>query len=181
MQTRINLREYKEDDLDDIYSWANKKELTQYFRFAIFPQTKNDALKFLEQQLERKDDSYVNFVIYDVKDTKQKYLGSVGLKNIDFLCRHAELTIVIAQEKYRGKGYGQEALYLICNYAFNTLNLNKVYLSFISSNKVAEKSYLKFGFINEGARRKHYFWEGNYYDEVLMSILRSEFTKKYNK
>jgi RimJ/RimL family protein N-acetyltransferase len=62
----------------------------------------------------------------------------------------------------QGKGYGTEAVKLLLKFAFNDLNLNKVYLKVFQNNERAIKCYLKAGFVKEGLLRKESFIDGSY-------------------
>jgi RimJ/RimL family protein N-acetyltransferase len=174
MNNRIALRDYRPDDLDAIFAWVNDPAIKDNFRFTAKPLTREDMQKFLDKQIHQQDSSYKHFVLYDISNENQNYIGSVGLKNIDIVNQNAELTIVISDSGYRGKGYGQEALKLICDYGFTTLHLHKLYLTCVSHNIGAIKSYEKFGFIHEGLRKEQIFQNGQFYDEVLMGKINKK-------
>lgn len=171
---KIILREFRESDIEKMHSWVNDQEITKYLAFAVFPRTLNDTKKFLDDQINRKSSSYVNFVICDISDTKQEYIGSVGLKNIDFINRKAELAIAIGVKEYFSKGFGSEAAKLIVDYAFNKLNLNKVYLHFVCFNDRGKKSFEKAGFKFVAYLKDDIFYDGNYYDQGYMEILKNK-------
>lgn len=180
MKHRIGLRAFRESDLELMHAWTSDDRIRFNFRFASKEWTLKDSARFLNQQLNRgSDDPYINFVLYDLNDVTQKYIGSVGLKAIDHEHRNAELTIVIASKQYRGRGYGQEALDLICSYGFNTLGLHRIYLRCIAHNLGAIRAYEKFGFVREGVSRDHIMQQGVYYDEITMAILDYEYRARY--
>ncbi|MEK6858024.1 MAG: GNAT family protein, partial [Nanoarchaeota archaeon] len=70
-----------------------------------------------------------------------------------------------------------EVTKLLVQYAFDKLNLNKVYLGVNVENIGAVKSYEKTGFVHEGRLREEVYRNGRYYDVHKMSILRSEWLK----
>lgn len=51
--------------------------------------------------------------------------------------------------EYRSKGYSEEALNLLCDVAFNELNLDRIYDDFPATRVAAEKVFSKVGFIRE--------------------------------
>ncbi len=95
--------------------------------------------------------------------------------NIDPINQTAELGILIGEESERGKGYGQEALKLMLDYGFNTLNLYNIYLGVYSFNEQAMACYKKVGFKEAGRLRKAKFHNGKRYDDIKMDMLREEF------
>ena len=64
------------------------------------------------------------------------------------------LGIVIGEKSCWNQGYGQEALVLLLDYAFNLLNLNSVMLGVFSFNQRGAASYRKVGFREIGQRRQ---------------------------
>jgi RimJ/RimL family protein N-acetyltransferase len=59
--------------------------------------------------------------------------------------------------------------------AFGDLNLHRVYLSVLSSNTAAIRTYEKAGFRREGLAREAAYKRGRYEDLVEMAILSHEF------
>lgn len=89
--------------------------------------------------------------------------------------------IFIGEEENRSHGYGAEALKLLVEYGFRYLNLNNIMLTVKSFNERAIHCYKKVGFQEFGKRRKSYFLNGKYYDDVYMDILAEEFDGNYIK
>src|SRR5206468_7752591 len=73
-----------------------------------------------------------------------------------------------------GKGYGTEATRLMVQYAFDTLNLNRVWLHVLEYNERGIRCYEKVGFKKEGLLRQEHFRDGRYWDTHLVAILRDE-------
>ena len=61
---------------------------------------------------------------------------------------------MIGQEEDHGKGYGTEALQLLCRFAFEQLRLNRR-ACLLVFNTGARYVYEKVGFVQEGVRRKN--------------------------
>ena len=116
-----------------------------------------------------------------VKLENDELIGNTGLMKIDSTRRTATLGIMIGEDENRSKGYGTEALRLLLDYGFNYLNLNNIMLEVFEFNERAINAYKKAGFKEIGRRRKAYFLNGKYYDEVYMDILAEEFTESYIK
>ncbi len=103
-----------------------------------------------------------------------KMVGACSLQNIDLRNRHAELSIFMLSREYRGLGYGTDAVRLLLVYAFDVLRLDKVYLGVYDFNEGGIRTYERVGFRYEGCLRQMLHYEGRYWDEWHMSILRSE-------
>lgn len=115
------------------------------------------------------------FVIY-VRETGLP-VGSVFIKNIDRQVSKGEYGIFIGEESARGKGIGSEVAQMMLRYGFETLGLNRIYLSVFADNLAAIASYHKAGFYEEGRLRQDYRVDGKYHDIVLMAALRQEWSK----
>ena len=103
------------------------------------------------------------------------HIGHISLHDIDHLHRHAFLGIVIGDSARRGNGYGAEAIRLVLDYGFNTLNLHSIMLSVHADNHPGIACYKKAGFQYAGRRREWVFKEGQYVDLLYMEILDREF------
>jgi len=57
----------------------------------------------------------------------------------------------------------------------------KITLEVLSTNLVAKNLYKKLGFIWEGTKRKEIYKNGLYIDSEIMSMLREEYEKQFNK
>jgi len=104
-------------------------------------------------------------------------IGIVGLGLINYISRNASISIFIYDKSYRGMGYGFEALKLLLKFAFESLNLHKVYARISKSNIQSVNIAKKLGFVQEGILREHYYSGGVYHDKISISLLRSEYKK----
>lgn len=102
-------------------------------------------------------------------------IGHISLHDIDHLNRNAFLGIFIGEEEHRNKGYGAEAIRLVLDYGFRTLNLHNIMLSVHADNYAGIACYKKVGFREAGRRREWVYKDGKYIDRVYMDILAREF------
>ena len=102
-------------------------------------------------------------------------IGNCGIQEINQICQCAEVGLFIGEEENRGKGYGQEVLRLLLDFAFGTLNLHNVMLRVFAFNERAIHTYQKVGFREFGRRRESYYAKGRFWDEVHMDILKEEY------
>ncbi len=113
-------------------------------------------------------------VVLAIEDRRDGALvGFVYLNNLDWFSRNAEFGVLIGEREKQGKGFAREALELVVRYAFQELNLHKIYLRVVSFNKRALELYRTFGFAQEGVQRRHAFVRGRYHDVVLMGLIRN--------
>lgn len=174
MGERIALREFRQEDISGVRCWVTDAETTRCLGGTYMkPQTWEQSERYLSALLEG-DAGGVNFAIADKGNLK--YLGQCSLLMVDHIARHAELAIVLCPD-CQGQGLGEEAIRLLLRYAFDQMNLQRVYLKVRADNPAAVRCYEKCGFQLEGTLRSHAYAEGEYHDVLLMGILRAEFSR----
>ncbi|MBU0928290.1 MAG: GNAT family N-acetyltransferase [Spirochaetes bacterium] len=102
-------------------------------------------------------------------------IGSCGLMDLDAVNRSAEIGIVIGDKAYWGRGYGEEALRLLLDYAYRYLNLYNVMLRVYSYNARGIACYEKVGFKAIGRRRGAVMRNLEAHDVVFMDITADDF------
>ena len=103
-----------------------------------------------------------------------RLIGYIGLWIESWISREAWVGIGLGDRGDWGQGYGTEALQLILRYGFTELHLHRVSLTVLAANPRAIRSYEKCGFVREGEVRDAARYDGQYYDEVVMGLLRDE-------
>ena len=173
---KVTLRAY--DDSEDAWlavKWRNDPQ-TKTFFFEEEPISFYSHLEWIDEVLHNPNIRYYMIQINAGDDYKAATIGTIGLNHIDWRNRTAEFGwFLIGEAKYRSWGYGKEAIFLLLDYAFNHLNLNKIWLQTMILNKAASAVYRKMGFQGEGILREHKFKGGEYIDVYTYGLLRREF------
>jgi RimJ/RimL family protein N-acetyltransferase len=73
-------------------------------------------------------------------------IGELSFKRINYEKSQCELIIAIANESYKGFGYGTETVELSIDYIFNTLKLKYIYADTMGSNLKMQRIFDRFGF-----------------------------------
>lgn len=126
-----------------------------------------------EEEVMKRLSEGLNFAIVD--SATDMPVGSCGIPVIDERNSHCQVGIFIGDADKRGKGYGTEAMALLCDYAFCVLNMHSVSLRVYSYNKPAIRCYEKVGFKHAGRLRHAKRIGGRWHDELIMDILEDEF------
>jgi len=115
--------------------------------------------------------------IFVKEDNDLKIIGTVGLYEMN--ARHQRAIWRIRLDpSHQGKGYATEAINLILDYGFNTLNLNKIISDSFADNAAIVNLTLKLGFKQEGLLVGHYFHNGEFRDAIQFGFLRKDFNLK---
>ena len=90
----------------------------------------------------------------------------------------AEMGYDLAREHW-GKGIMTEAMNAVIDFGFEKMELNRIEVFIMPRNKRSIKLIKNLGFKREGLLRQRYFDEfGNYADDILFSMLRSDWKEK---
>ena len=100
-------------------------------------------------------------------------IGVVGLWDLDWLARKAELRIVLGS--YRDRGVGTEATRQMVAYGFRALDLHRIWLGTAADNLAARRAFEKVGFVLEGTLREDFLApDGHRLDNVRYGLLKKE-------
>ena len=169
------LRELERKDLAEINKWRNDPELISFLGAPFRYINLGVDEKWFDGYMSSRN-SAVRCSIVNEDDI---ILGLVSIVSINNTNRSAEFHIMIGDSDNHGKGIGTFATTEMLNHAFNNLNLRRIELSVLETNKRAQHMYEKIGFVKEGTKRKAVYKNGEYIDMHIYSILCDEFS--YNK
>ena len=160
----IYLQPITDEYTDKIIKWRNSENVKRYFldREPLTPETHRAWLKNTVGT-----GKAVQFIIFE---NNGRPIGTVYLRDIDRNNRNAEFGIYIGEETERGKGYGSEALKLICDHGFEELGLHKIILRVLLSNTKAMNVYKKMGFVQEGCFKDQIYADGEYSSLCFMAL-----------
>lgn len=167
----IYLRALEPEDLDFLYAlendpaiWEISGTLTPYSR------------KVLTQYLEG-----AHRDIYEVKQLRlaictpdDACVGFIDLFDFDPRHLRAGIGIVIAEGADRNRGYGNEALSLICAYGFQVLGLHQVYAGVGQSNGASISLFRKQGFRETGVRQDWIRTASGFENEILFQKIKGD-------
>jgi len=161
----VNLRIVEKEDVSLAHEWMNDPKFTGEF---IGPmQTTREEFEKMGSSnspfamkvffIEKKDGTKIGLINHFIQ-----YLGLGELLEIGYMMVPSE----------RGKGYCTEAVKIMVDYLFLSMNISRVQALISIGNKTSERVLEKAGFTREGTIRRHV--RGERRDAYLYSILREE-------
>lgn len=119
------------------------------------------------------DRTILSFLLV-LKDNNET-IGRCGYHNWYRDHRKAELGYALNNEAHKRKGYMTEAVKVILEYGFNTMNLNRIEACIGPDNIASLSLVKKYGFTQEGYLRQHYIRDGDIQDSAIFSLLKKEY------
>ncbi len=166
------LRSLERQDLQIVANWRNHPTIRSSF-FSAYPIVISCQDKWYDGYLSRGNSLIFMICLHETNQP----VGMVGLDCIDHRNQSAEYgRMLIAEAQFRGQGYAKDATITLLRYAFEDLNLNRIYLKVYEKNNNAISLYERCGFSKEGIEREAVFMGGRHHNVLLMSFLRSEFS-----
>lgn len=168
---KITLRSYQLDDADPLWDSIHNEEINKLTgTHSTFTREMIDG--YIERQVKADDDSRASFIIESVDNPCA--VGEVVINDIDHDNHSGNIRISLFHEEDLNKGYGSEAMRLMTDYGFKELSLHRISLGVYNFNPRAIRVYEKIGYKREGVMRDALCWNGEYVDEIMMSILAHE-------
>jgi len=173
---RVRLRAVERSDVEKFHVWINDPEVTEGLALYL-PMSMRDEESWFEGIAHRPPQEKP--LAIECRDGDGwKLIGNSGFFDLDHNAHSAEIGIMIGDKSYWNKGYGTEAMSLLLQHGFETLNLHRILLRVYVSNPRAIRSYEKAGFTHEGRLREAVYQHGRYGDVLMMSVLRPEWDAK---
>lgn len=85
-----------------------------------------------------------------------------------------ELSYLLYDDRFAGRGYVTEAVQLLVDYLFATKKQHRIHLVIVPENAASRRIAEKCGFVLEGTARGAFFNDGRNQDVVLYSLLRTD-------
>ncbi len=178
---RTIIKQYKEGDGAAFFELiqGNKKRLLDSFPLTLANTTNETTTELYIQTkiVEWYEQKSFSFGIW----TKHglKYIGHVGIKNLDWVIPKAELSYLITKD-YEGKGIMKEVLIAVIKFCFDELKMNRLYARVMTNNERSLKLVEKCGFIKEGNLRKdHRTYEGDLVDLLIYGMTLEDYKNHY--
>jgi [ribosomal protein S5]-alanine N-acetyltransferase len=165
--TRVVLREFAEDDLDDCMAVVGDPDVTYFLSFAS--RTRDQHAEVLANDLRRaQSDPRPDYYLAIADRDTDQLIGFVRIA-LDAHQR-GELGYALRKDRW-GQGTTTEACQLMLDFGFKALELHRIQAACGPDNQASQKILEKLGFTYEGRMRDHVFTNGARRDSLLYSKL----------
>lgn len=160
-------------DAEAFSQWSRDSEYTRLSDSGVARMwNAKQVTEYFEKELEGESLMMFAFSIRALAD--DRLIGEIDLSGINWASGEAIVGIGIGDRQDWGKSYGTDAMRVILRFAFDELNLHRVFLNTFEYNPRAIRSYEKCGFQIEGRQRGVLNRDGKRWDIIYMGILKEE-------
>jgi len=168
---RLIFRPIEEADLEIIRDWRFSENIYKYFPDNE-PVNMSCQKKWFENTVcNIKENKF--FIVAKLDDNNP--IGLTYLQKVDLKNGNAEFSFYLGDPKYYSKGYAVEMELVTLEYAFNYLNLHKVYAEVLEGGDRIISLHEKFNFKTVGTFKEQIYHEGRYIDLIRVEVLKNEF------
>lgn len=167
----LHLRALEPKDLDLLFKWENNPAiwpvsgtLAPFSRFVI-----EQYLTISHQDIYTSKELRL---MIDLNGGSEKSIGCIDLFDFDPRHKRAGIGILIGDDSERRKGYAAEAVEIVIEYCFTTLDLHQVYCSVTADNQDSLALFRKLNFETTGTRKDWNHNKGQFVDEYFMQFIR---------
>ena len=172
--SRLLLRRVYNDDANEVLQLRGNAETMKFVPRPIL-KTTDEALahiKIIDDKIE--SNQGINWAI-TIKGNP-KLIGIIGLYKIfpeHFRC---EIGYMILPQ-YNGQGITTEAVKALLKYGFDDLKMHSIEAIIDPNNDASERVLQKNGFVKEAHLKENEFYNGNFIDTVIYSLLKRNFKR----
>jgi len=198
---KIVLREMRDDDLELIHDWENRSELwhlgeiheplseaqiSDFINHSTGDIYTDEQLRLMidvidstsslrgkndRSNLPKDADCHTEFIQSEV-EVIALTIGCIDLFEFDKHNQRAGVGILIAEASNRKKGFAKDALNVLTNYCFETLNFRQLYCHIPVDNEASLRLFVSCGFEQTGTNRDWVKKRNTFIDAMFMQRLR---------
>ncbi|WP_407482893.1 GNAT family N-acetyltransferase [Elizabethkingia meningoseptica] len=172
---RVLLSPMKEDDFNRLLEFSeNEPEIWDYSTLSSYAAGKDNLKKYIDFALDSREKNIAYpFIVYD--KLKNRVAGSTRFYNINLDQKILEIGYTWYGKDFQGTGLNKNCKYLLLEFAFDTLEMERVGFIADNSNQRSIMAMKSIGCQVEGVLRNNVVKKnGSRRDSIILSILKNE-------
>jgi RimJ/RimL family protein N-acetyltransferase len=168
----ITLREPVAQDLSSLVDLLSCRDSSRFGIDEEIPISEVAVMSFIERTA-RERAAGVAFTFLISVGASRAAVGLIRVKQLDLSFEAAEWEVTLTPST-RGTGVFLEAARLVGSFAFGTVGVHRLEARVLMQNGRANGALRKLGAVQEGILRRSVRLNGQYFDQVLWSILKDD-------
>lgn len=169
---RLDFRSLHDDDVNEVFAIRSDKEIMKYIPRPLAKDLQDalDHIKMVQETIAKSEG--INWAL-TFKDSS-KLIGIIGIYRISKADHRGELGYILLPE-YHNQGIISEAIQTVLTYAFENIGFHSLEAIIDPDNIASERVLVKNGFVKEAHIKENVFWDGQYLDTIIYSMLKRNF------
>ena len=168
---RVALRPYRDDDGNALFALYGNPMVTRWWSHEPWANPQQ-AIEYLERmRRDRLSSEFYPWAITLIAD--DALIGTAALYELDRTHQRGMIGYSLAPSM-QGHGYAREALRLLLEFAWTTLDLQRIEADTDPENIASRRLLERLGFVFEGSMRKRWFVHGAWHDTSWYGLLRED-------
>ena len=155
-----------EDITDDYIAWMNDKHIVQFTDQSQIIHSKETVTSFVKSMFISQENFLFGIFYHNL------HIGNIKLGPVSFFHQKGDISYIIGNKSFWGKGIATIVIKEVVFFAFHTLRLHKLYASVYENNTGSSKVLLKNGFVKEGHFMKDLLFDGKRIDLLTYGLLK---------
>lgn len=172
---RVRLRHLEESDTDSLFEIFSDPEAMRFWSWSPFKE-RAEAAKLLAEIHEFWQQKSLFQWGIALRENDQ-VIGTTTLFRLDDKSRRAEIGYIL-NRNFWGKGYINEALTALLDFAFDEMNLHRIEADIEPRNTGSVKTVERLAFKREGLLRERWIVDGEMQDSVFYGLLKRDWEKR---
>ncbi len=173
---RLILRPMQAKDAKAVYQYRNQPDVKLFQGWT--PTSSDEVADYADQMENRefaKPGAWFQVILEGQPGSSiaGEVIGDVAFCIESEMEKQAELGIAL-DTRYHGMGYAQEAIKLLVSFLFERFDLHRIHVSIDPQNIASRKLFKRIGFREEAHLISAVYFKGEWVDDIIMAILRSE-------
>ena len=177
---KVIIRHLKESDKDGV--WKNFNDVLEEGTYLpVFTPVISEVEKDSWYETIRREKEIC--IVAEIPSMESPYniIGQCEISNSDWAAAaHVGILGIIVRKNYRSLTIGRKLIDFTIRESKKLINKEKILVSSFSTNERAIHLFKKLGFKVVGVRKKQFFMESNYIDEVMMELWIDDYLNEKN-
>lgn len=169
---RIDLRPLTEADAHGPYGeWMNDKTATRFTEGRFAKHTPESLLGYIQAMAAAPDQLLLGMIDRET----QRHIGNIKLGFIEWRHHFGDISILLGDRNFWGRGLGAEAIRILGNFSLDTLKMHKLTANCYDINTGGIKAFERAGFTVECSRPRHFLHDGKFVALVHLARFNPDF------